>query len=87
VSLDEIEPLNMYISSVCITLLSENQDVFHKAIHSEANQAIMTKFSTDSAVKTLIISKLKGAPAIANIPSDQTAILPETTPGKTISPV
>lgn len=34
-SREEIEPLNMYLSSVCITLLSVNQDTFHKIIHSE----------------------------------------------------
>lgn len=55
---DEIEPLNMYISSVCITLLSENPDSFHKAIHLESNQAVLLKFAGDAASKILIVSKI-----------------------------
>ncbi|EAR94592.2 dynein heavy chain, cytoplasmic protein (macronuclear) [Tetrahymena thermophila SB210] len=58
ISLDELEPLNMYLSSVCITLLSVSQDSFHQIIHSEQNQQVISKFASSSSQKILIVSKL-----------------------------
>lgn len=47
----------MYISSVCITLLSENHDSFHQVIHSEGSQSVILRFCSDSNAKILIVSK------------------------------
>lgn len=55
VTREEIEPLSMYVSSVCITLLSSNSDAFHKSIHSESASQILGKFAGDSNSKILIV--------------------------------
>jgi len=73
-SKDEIEPLNMYISSVCITLLSESADDFHKAIHLDSNQNVLLKFAGDASSKILIVSKIK-----APISQDAAATSTKTT--------